>query len=168
MQLASRTIHFLFFSTSSLSFYRSNNSFAAGLSFFSVLKFTLLRCFNHEWLHIYRSNLNSVVHGVAGLPETGQETYSDSLSRPTTMRSDIIPAFIFFPSGRLLPLRWLGFPLLIAIFGRSCVCIAVVHKPRTCMYDLSQITSLTPSYFKFIGAVNWKWLSKIRLASPRQ
>jgi len=37
----------------------------------------------------------------------------------------IIPAHVLFPSGHILPLRWLRLPLLISTFALSCVCIAV-------------------------------------------
>jgi len=37
----------------------------------------------------------------------------------------IIPDHMLFPSGHLLPLRWLRLPLLILTLGLSCVCIAV-------------------------------------------
>ncbi|KAF8800400.1 hypothetical protein BYT27DRAFT_6836507 [Phlegmacium glaucopus] len=40
------------------------------------------------------------------------------------MRS-AFPAHVLFPSGPLLPLRWLRLPLLLATLGLSCVCIAV-------------------------------------------
>ena len=65
------------------------------------------------------SNLDQVYYGPTRKPA---EFYS--LSRPT-MRSAIIPSHILFPSGHLLPLRWLRLPLIIATLGLSCVCIAV-------------------------------------------
>ena len=50
---------------------------------------------------------------------------TEGLSRPTMMRSAIIPTHILFSSGHLLPPRWLRLPLLTATFGLSCVCKAV-------------------------------------------
>ena len=61
------------------------------------------------------------------------------------MRSALIPAHILFPSGHLLPLRWLRLPLLIATLGLSCVCIAVGAQALDMYDDDLSITQITKS-----------------------